>query len=124
MAFEAVIQTHAATWPFAGQNRNNTRANENERLITPANVSRLSVKWQFTTAGDVSATPAVDNKSIYFPDWGGNLHALKRETGFGIYGRVRFHLPSYPCDLWEHARNWNQLDSARLLKRGPTDLLN
>jgi polyvinyl alcohol dehydrogenase (cytochrome) len=83
-----VFQTQAATtWPTAGQNRNNTRANESERTITPANVSRLAVKWQFTTGGDVSATPAVDQKAVYFPDWGGKLHSLDRASGSVIWSK-------------------------------------
>jgi len=83
----AVFQAHAATWPVAGQNRDNTRANTRETSITPDNVSRLGVKWQFTTAGDVSATPAVDNKAVYFPDWGGQLHCLDRNDGHAIWSK-------------------------------------
>ena len=46
-----------------------------------ANVNSLTAKWVFTTGGDVSATPAVDNDTVYFPDWAGNLYALDRLTG-------------------------------------------
>jgi polyvinyl alcohol dehydrogenase (cytochrome) len=81
------LQADAATWPFSGKDSNNTRANNSERTITPANASRLAVKWQFTTAGDVSATPAVDNRFVYFPDWGGKLHCLDRETGVPAWSR-------------------------------------
>lgn len=35
----------------------------------------------FTTAGDVSATPAVDGKYVHVPDWGGKLWSIDRETG-------------------------------------------
>jgi outer membrane protein assembly factor BamB len=35
----------------------------------------------FTTTGDVSATPAVDDTTVYFPDWGGNLYAVDKLTG-------------------------------------------
>ena len=45
------------------------------------------MKWQFTTAGDVSATPSVDQTAVYFPDWGGKLHALNRETGAVIWSK-------------------------------------
>src|SRR5215211_2739501 len=44
-------------------------------------VDGLSVKWKFTTAGDVSATPAVDGDTVYFPDWGGQLYAVDKRTG-------------------------------------------
>jgi polyvinyl alcohol dehydrogenase (cytochrome) len=78
---------HAATWPSFGQNHQNTSSADNERIISPANVSQLAVKWEFTTAGDVSATPAVDNEAVYFPDWGGMLHCLDRNSGAVIWSR-------------------------------------
>jgi polyvinyl alcohol dehydrogenase (cytochrome) len=81
------FETTAATWPSAGQNNQNTRANAAETIITPANVSNLSVKWVFTTAGDVSATPAVDDNFVYFPDWGGKLHCLDRNTGQVVWSK-------------------------------------
>ena len=31
------------------------------------------MKWSFTTGGDVSATPAVDGDTVYFPDGAGSL---------------------------------------------------
>jgi len=44
-------------------------------------VGGLTQKWAFTTGGDVSATPAVDEQRVYFPDWAGNLYAVDRKTG-------------------------------------------
>jgi len=35
----------------------------------------------FTTGGDVSATPTVDGDAVYFPDWGGNLFAVEKDSG-------------------------------------------
>ncbi len=77
----------AAVWPSAGQNLDNTRANSSERTISPQNASRLAVKWVFPTAGDVSATPAVDQAHVYFPDWTGKLYSLDRETGRAAWVR-------------------------------------
>ena len=37
------------------------------------------MKWEFTTTGDVSATPAVDGDTVYFPDWGGQLYAVDKQ---------------------------------------------
>src|SRR6266566_1562906 len=74
-------------WPSAGQNLDNTRFNADEETISAANVSRLAVKWMFQTAGDVSATPAVDKKHVYFPDWGGKLYSLDRETGKAVWAK-------------------------------------
>ena len=71
-----------ALWLSAGQNLNNTRFQSAEHKIGVDNVSTLAVKWQFTTrGGDVSATPAVDENNVYFPDWGGYLYAVNRKTG-------------------------------------------
>ena len=76
-----------AEWPSAGQNLDNTRVNAAEHTISPENVSQLAVKWVFQTAGDVSATPAVDRENVYFPDWGGKLYALDRDTGRAIWAK-------------------------------------
>ena len=68
-------------WTSAGGNRQNTRDQESEHTLSVANVSGLQVKWAFTTASDVSATPAVDADTVYAPDWAGNLYAVDRQTG-------------------------------------------
>ena len=68
-------------WRIAGQNLNNTWSQPAEHTISPANVSGLTPKWEFTTGGDVSATPTVDGDAVYFPDWGGNLFAVKKNSG-------------------------------------------
>jgi polyvinyl alcohol dehydrogenase (cytochrome) len=75
-----------ALWPSAGQNLNNTRFQSAEHKIGVDNVSSLAMKWQFTTmGGDVSATPAVDENNVYFPDWGGYLYAVDRKTGAQVW---------------------------------------
>src|SRR6266550_3974640 len=68
-------------WRIAGQNLNNTWSQPAEHSIGLANVKNLSPKWVFTTGGDVSATPTVDGDAVYFPDWGGNLFAVKKNSG-------------------------------------------
>ena len=70
-----------SNWTSAGGNRQNTRFQESEHTLSAANVGRLGVKWQFVTAGDVSATPAVDETTVYFPDWAGWLYAVDKQTG-------------------------------------------
>jgi polyvinyl alcohol dehydrogenase (cytochrome) len=59
----------------------NTRNQPAEHSINSSNVHGLSAKWVFTTGGDVSATPTVDGKAVYFPDWNGNLFAISRGSG-------------------------------------------
>jgi polyvinyl alcohol dehydrogenase (cytochrome) len=68
-------------WQIAGQNLDNTRRQPEEHSISPANVQGLKPKWVFTAGGDVSATPTVGGKAIYFPDWGGNLFAVDKNSG-------------------------------------------
>jgi polyvinyl alcohol dehydrogenase (cytochrome) len=70
-----------SNWTSAGGNRQNTRFQESERTLSAANVGGLGVKWIYTTAGDVSATPAVDENTVYVPDWAGWLYAIDKQTG-------------------------------------------
>jgi len=68
-------------WNSAGGNLQNTRFQANEKTFSVSNVDELEVKWAFTTGGDVSATPAVDGDTVYFPDRAGNLYAVDKWTG-------------------------------------------
>lgn len=45
----------------------------------------MKQKWVFTTGGDVSATPTIGNDALYFPDWGGNLFAVRKGDGQVIW---------------------------------------
>jgi len=74
-------QSKSGQWRIAGQNLNNTWSQPAEHSISPANVKELKPKWVFTTGGDVSATPTVDGDAVYFPDWAGNLFAVKKDSG-------------------------------------------
>src|SRR3954447_16927625 len=73
------------SWNMIGNDSANSRNNAFESTIGPANVNRLAVKWIATTAGDVSATPAVVNGAVYFGDFGGTLWKLDAETGATIW---------------------------------------
>jgi len=68
-------------WESAGNNIYNTRWQDSNTRIDPANAGTLTVQWQFATGGGVSATPAVDGQNVYFPDFAGNLYAVDRKTG-------------------------------------------
>src|SRR4051812_9150558 len=68
-------------WPSAGHDNDNTRSQPLETRIGPNNVGRLGIKWFFLTEGDVWATPAVDETTVYVPDSLGNLFAVDRQTG-------------------------------------------
>src|SRR6201984_2684431 len=77
--------SHSGEWHIAGQNLSNTWSQPAEHSISPGNVKGLKPKWVFTTGGDVSATPTVDGDAVYFPDWGGNLFAVKKDSGHLIW---------------------------------------
>jgi polyvinyl alcohol dehydrogenase (cytochrome) len=74
-------ESRSGQWQRSGQNLNNTWGQPAEHSISPSNVQRLNPKWVFTTGGDVSATPTVGDDAIYFPDWGGNLFAVNKNSG-------------------------------------------
>ncbi|WP_437302267.1 outer membrane protein assembly factor BamB family protein [Sorangium sp. So ce388] len=75
----------AGRWTVYGWDLANTHHARGENDIGPANVASLSVKWAFTTSGNVPATPAVDSGAIYFPDGGGNLYKLDADTGLPLW---------------------------------------
>ena len=67
-------------WPMGGQNLQNSRS-QSITTISPQNVGALKRKWVFTTRGDVSATPAVYDSTVYFPDFGGYFYAVDANNG-------------------------------------------
>lgn len=81
----AVAAGGGGLWLSSGQDRSNNRHQANEKMIDTGNVGDLAVRWQFTTGGPVSATPAVDGSNVYFPDFAGNLYALDRVTGAVVW---------------------------------------
>jgi len=72
-------------WPVAGRDLGNTRSAPGESQISPANAASLTMKWTFTTGGDVSATPTVAGDAVFVPDWAGNVYAVNRKTGQQIW---------------------------------------
>ena len=76
-------------WNSAGGNLQNTRFQANEKTLSVSNVDELEVKWEFTTGGDVSATPAVVGDTVYFPDRAGSLYAVDKWTGAAAVERRR-----------------------------------
>jgi polyvinyl alcohol dehydrogenase (cytochrome) len=78
----------AGGWPMYGQNVCNTRGGTSaSEPITTATVSKLKVKWTFTGAGDISATPAVVDGQVYVPDWGGNLNRIDAASGMKVWSK-------------------------------------
>jgi polyvinyl alcohol dehydrogenase (cytochrome) len=77
----------SAGWRIAGGDPDNSRNQPSERQISAANVHQLVPKWVFTTEGDVSATPTVAGNTVYFPDWAGNLYAVRANNGDILWSR-------------------------------------
>ncbi len=81
LALAAPAALAQSSWTVAGADNTDNRWAQDETTISPANVSQLQPKWIFTTSGDISATPTVDDGVVYVPDWGGNLYAIDESTG-------------------------------------------
>src|SRR5712675_50944 len=80
-AEDNVSHHRSGKWRVAGHDLGNSRSQPAEHDIGAGNVKRLSPRWTFTTESDVSATPTVDGNAVYFPDWGGNLFAVEKNSG-------------------------------------------
>ncbi|WP_263385147.1 outer membrane protein assembly factor BamB family protein [Granulicella arctica] len=75
----------AHAWRTWGGNISNTHGSTSESEISASSVGKLTMKWAFTTAGDVSATPTIEGHSLYVPDWGGFLYRINTETGKAMW---------------------------------------
>src|SRR5215475_14043373 len=79
------VSALAHNWPTAGADLNNSHYQDAETQISPRTVSNLRLKWKFTTAGDVTAIPAVVDGYVYFPDSAGFLYKVNAATGQQIW---------------------------------------
>ncbi|WP_158258553.1 outer membrane protein assembly factor BamB family protein [Rhodopila globiformis] len=81
-AFVAAAGTAtAADWPMISHDPSGNHSQPDETAISAANVSRLAPHWVLTVAGIVTATPAVVNGAVYFPDSGGKFWKVDARTG-------------------------------------------
>jgi polyvinyl alcohol dehydrogenase (cytochrome) len=87
MAVSSWQAAAARDWPMFGESVANTADGVGETAISSKNVGQLKVKWVAKTDGNVSARAAVVAGVVYFPDWGGNIWALKVATGKAIWHR-------------------------------------
>ena len=101
-----------ANWPSAGHDLSNTRVQPDESTIGVGNVAQLAPKWIFTTHGDVSATPTVDDGAVYFPDAGGYLNALNASSGSLLW---QASVPGYTGVSSAISRNSPVVDGDRLI---------
>ena len=90
------------SWPFWGGDLSNTHAGSMDDGINPFNAGSLKTKWVFTTAGDVTATPTVEDGSVYVPDWGGYIYRIDAATGSAIWSHK---LSEYTGNAQSFSRN-------------------
>ena len=74
-------------WRSAGGAVENSRSNPLEKRLSVESVAKLQPKWVFATAGDVSATPTVEGRAVYVPDFGGFIYRIDNRTGKAVWSR-------------------------------------
>ncbi|KDP45487.1 hypothetical protein JCGZ_09736 [Jatropha curcas] len=72
-------------WLNHGGDLQNRRYANKETKINPKTASKLGLKWKFLAGGDISATPAIFNGTLYFPSWNGYIYAVKAFDGSLIW---------------------------------------
>src|SRR4029077_20422831 len=70
-----------SVWRMIGQDPANSRNQPAEHRIGPDNAFRLALKWVATTAGDISATPAGGDRTVYARDLRGTLWEMGVRDG-------------------------------------------
>ncbi len=86
-------------WPSAGHDLRNSRHQTSEHRINPGSVGKLVKRWEFNTAGDVTANPAVEGDFLYVPDSLGWLYKLNRHTGALVWKSAVAGLTGVPGDF-------------------------
>lgn len=108
VASSTTVRADPTPWATSGADILDSRAMLSPigpNQLNASTVKRLAVKWSFTTAGDVSATPTVEAGGLYVPDWGGMLWKLDP-----VSGQV----------IWSHAVSYYTGDSNSVSRSSPT----
>ncbi|THG01785.1 hypothetical protein TEA_021511 [Camellia sinensis var. sinensis] len=79
------VGSNSGDWLNHGGDIYNQRHAHGESKISPSTVSNLSLKWEFKTGKDISATPAIFNGTLYFPCWNGFIYAVKAADGSVVW---------------------------------------
>lgn len=80
-AANASVGASQTNWVQFGFNAQHTGYNPFEKVLTPANVSKLTLDWKYPKGGDVHASSAVVNGVIYFGSSNKTFYALDATTG-------------------------------------------
>lgn len=86
-------------WKSAGQNIHDTHSTQASHVLDPASVSALTVKWVFTSSGNISATPTVEGDAVYVVDWGGSIYKVDRATGATVWQHKVSEYTGNPASL-------------------------
>lgn len=84
-------------WPSHGWDIAQTRFNASESTLSDANVSRLSLRWEFEAGSGITGTPAVVGNRVIFGSWDGKIYSLDRLSGKPLWS-FDAGLRSYPPD--------------------------
>jgi|GEM_PF-902026 len=100
---------HAGDWPTYAGGPRRLFFNPAEQQITPANVGRLRVKWQFPTAAIITASPSVvtldlpnegPTAVVFIPSWDRTLYAIRLRDGSEVWRKVT---PDHPGQSFPNA---------------------
>jgi outer membrane protein assembly factor BamB len=71
---------------------------QSDSLITSSNINQIKQAWFFPANHSVTSTPLVQDGSVYFADWGGNVYSLNIFTGaINWKTNVGFSISSTPA---------------------------
>jgi polyvinyl alcohol dehydrogenase (cytochrome) len=93
----------ANAWKSWGNNLHNTHSSFAEHRLVAGNVGALAVKWTFVTAGEVSATPTVEDDAVYVPDWAGYIYKIDARTGVAVWTQKLSKFTGVPSSLSRNA---------------------
>lgn len=72
-------------WPAFGYDRDNSRTNAGEGIVTADNVGGLVERWRVDDIEGVTSTPVVLDGIAYFGDWTGAVHAVSIADGSPVW---------------------------------------
>jgi outer membrane protein assembly factor BamB len=73
-------------WRQFGYDQTHSRTNPYENVLSPANVSQLTLDWNYTTQSDIlESSPAVVNWVVYIGSYDFNVYALDAMTGAKLW---------------------------------------
>ncbi|CAL9014461.1 unnamed protein product [Prunus brigantina] len=93
-------------WLNHGGDLYNRRYAHRETKISPKIVSKLSLKWEFYTVKDISATPAIFDGTLYFPSWNGFIYVVKASDGSLVWKKNLHALTGFNATGFVLKVNW------------------